>query len=96
MAAGIAMQVGYPSIDYFPVGFFGGGSGAVVLFSDSDAMVAGDALTSTNLNLVLNAFSFTGAATPEPGTFALSGGLLGLLAVIRMSKTGILSRLFRH
>lgn len=68
------------AIDYFPVNFFGPGSGAVVLFSDSDAMVAGDALTSTNLNLMLNAFDYTGTASPEPGTLALSGAALVALA----------------
>jgi hypothetical protein len=53
---------GEPALDYFKPGFFGPKSGAVVLFADSDAMVAGDALTTTNENLVLNAF----------GTFKLS------------------------
>jgi PEP-CTERM motif-containing protein len=61
----------YPAIDYFKPTFFGPHSGAVVLFSDSDAMVAGDALTTTNLNLVLNAFAtYQSAPVPEPSTWA--------------------------
>jgi hypothetical protein len=71
------------AIDYFHAGFFGAGSGAVILFSDSDAMVAGDALTTTNKNLVLNAFSFTNTTVaPEPSTMALFVlALSGLVAV---------------
>jgi len=64
---------GEPAIDYFKPGFFGPKSGAVVLFADSDAMVAGDALTTTNENLVLNAFgTYTLSPTiPEPSTWAM-------------------------
>jgi hypothetical protein len=63
----------YPAIDYFKPGFFGPKSGAVVLFSDSDAMVAGDALTTTNENLVLNAFGTYQLTppVPEPSTWAM-------------------------
>lgn len=73
------------AIDYFAPGFFGPGSGAVVLFSDSNAMIAGDALTTTNLNVVLNALALTGTtatAAPEPGTLTLFGAAAGLLAVM--------------
>jgi hypothetical protein len=66
---------GDPAIDYFAPKFFGPHSGAVVLFADSDAMVAGDSLTTTNLNLVLNAIdTYTLAppsAIPEPSTWAM-------------------------
>jgi hypothetical protein len=62
-----------PAIDYFKPGSFGPSSGAVVLFADSDAMVAGDALTTTNINLVLNAFgTYTlQPSVPEPSTWAM-------------------------
>ena len=65
-----------PAIDYFAPKFFGPQSGAVVLFADSDAMVAGDSLTTTNENLVLNAFgTYTLAppppTIPEPSTWAM-------------------------
>jgi PEP-CTERM motif len=70
--------VGEPAIDYFAPGVLGPHSGAVVLFADSDAMVAGDGLTSTNLNLVLNAFNTYQLSVPEPSTWVMmllgSGG----------------------
>jgi hypothetical protein len=76
---------GEPAIDYFAPTFFGPHSGAVVLFADSDAMVAGDSLTTTNLNLVLNAIdTYTIApppptAIPEPSTWAMMVlGFVGL------------------
>lgn len=81
-----------PAIVRFAPGQLGPGSGAVVFFSDSDAMVAGDSLTSTNLNLILNAFAMTetadplvpaDSAVPEPSTLPLVGLALGGLAVIR-------------
>jgi hypothetical protein len=81
-----------PAIVRFAPGQLGTGSGAVVFFSDSDAMVAGDSLTSTNLNLILNAFAMTQTAdpeistdsvVPEPSTLPLVGLALGGLAVIR-------------
>lgn len=79
-----------PAIDYFAPGSLSAGSGAVVLFSDSDAMVAGDSLTATNLNLMLNAFALTGTApvttTPEPNTLLLFGIALGGLIAIRHRK----------
>jgi hypothetical protein len=62
---------GEPAIDYFAPGVLGPHSGAVVLFADSDAMVAGDALTSTNLNLVLNAFATHQLSVPEPSTWLM-------------------------
>jgi hypothetical protein len=69
---------GEPSIDYFAPRVLGPHSGAVVLFADSDAMVAGDALTSTNLNLILNAFNTYQLSVPEPSTWVMmllgSGG----------------------
>jgi hypothetical protein len=66
-----------PAIDYLAPGVLGPTSGAVVLFSDSDAMVAGDSLTATNLDLILNAFSFTGKKpVPEPGSLAILGAAL--------------------
>ena len=77
---------GEAAVLYFKAGSFGPNSGTVVLFSDSDSMVANDALTNSNLNLMLNAFHYTGttATTPEPGTLALLGtGLLGLFGTIR-------------
>jgi hypothetical protein len=45
-----------PAIDFFKPGFFGPGTRSVVLFANSDSMVAGDSLTTTNLSLVFNAF----------------------------------------
>jgi hypothetical protein len=74
-----------PAIDRFAPGALGPSSGAVVFFSDSDAMVAGDSLTSTNLNLVLNSFSFASgdSVVPEPSTLGLVGLTLGGLIVIR-------------
>jgi hypothetical protein len=72
---------GMPAIDYFKPGFFGPKSGAVVLFADSDAMVSGDALTTTNENLVLNAFgTYTlSSGVPEPSTWAMM--LLGFASL---------------
>jgi|SRR5579871_448334 len=81
-----------PAIVRFAPGQLGPGSGAVVFFSDSDAMVAGDSLTTTNLNLILNAFAMAqtadptipaDAALPEPSTLSLVGLALGGLAVLR-------------
>jgi hypothetical protein len=84
---------GEAAIDYFAPGALGATSGAVVLFSDSDSMVAGDALTTTNINLILNAFALTGQApttpppvtgVPEPATLAVLGvGLIGTIAFAR-------------
>ena len=57
------------AMDYFATGTFASGSGAVVLFSDSDAMVAGDSLTTTNLNLILNAprtYGYSSSDNPNP------------------------------
>jgi hypothetical protein len=75
-----------PAVERFAPGTLGAGSGAVVLFSDSDAMVAGDSLTSTNLNLVLNSFSLANgdSAVPEPSTLGLVGIALGGLFVVRL------------
>ncbi|MDQ2840876.1 MAG: PEP-CTERM sorting domain-containing protein [Acidobacteriota bacterium] len=78
-----------PAIDYFAPGILGARSGTVVLFSDSDAMVAGDSLTTTNLNLMLHAFALTGTTAspvPEPSTLALFGFALGGLIVVRCRK----------
>ena len=70
---------GEAAIDYFAPGVLGAHSGAVVLFADSDAMVAGDGLTSTNLNLILNAL-YTPSIVPEPSSWVLmvlgSGGVV--------------------
>jgi hypothetical protein len=62
---------GEPAIDYFAPHVLGPQSGAVVLFADSDAMVAGDGLTTTNLNLILNAFATNQLSVPEPSSSAL-------------------------
>jgi PEP-CTERM motif len=65
---------GEPAIDYFKPTVFGPRSGAVVLFADSDAMVAGEDLTTQTENLVLNAFgTYTLAPPPipEPSTWAM-------------------------
>jgi hypothetical protein len=74
-----------PAVERFAPGVLGAGSGAVVLFSDSDAMVAGDSLTATNLNLVLNSFSLANgnSAVPEPSTLWLMGFALGGLFMVR-------------
>jgi hypothetical protein len=67
------------AIAYFAPGTLGAQSGKVVLFSDSNAMIAGDSLTTTNRNLVLNAL----APVPLPGAmilFAPSLLLLGIFA----------------
>ena len=75
---------GEAAIDYFAPGTLGPHSGAAVFFSDSDAMVAGDALTTTNLNLILNAFA-TNQLTPvpEPSTWSMiavgGAALLGIM-----------------
>ncbi len=72
--------VGEPAIDYFAPGVLGPHSGAVVLFADSDAMVAGDGLTSTNLNLILNAFHTYQLSVPEPSAWVmmlLGSGVIG-------------------
>jgi hypothetical protein len=77
------------AIDYFAPGVLAPGSGAVVLFSDSNAMIAGDSLTTTNLNLILNAFALTGTApvtTPEPGTLSFVGIALGTLILIHNNR----------
>jgi len=70
---------GEAAIDYFAPGTLGPHSGSAVFFSDSDAMVAGDALTTTNLNLILNAI----ATVPEPPAWSMMavGGvaLLGMM-----------------
>jgi PEP-CTERM motif len=63
--------VGEPAIDYFAPGVLGPNSGALVLFADSNAMIAGDSLTTTNLNLVLNAFGTFQLTTPEPSSWVL-------------------------
>ena len=70
---------GEAAIDYFAPGVLGVGSGKVVLFSDSNAMIAGDSLTATNLNLVLNALS----PVPEPSQTTLF--IEGLLAMLGAS-----------
>ena len=62
---------GEPAIDYFAPGVLGPHSGSVVLFADSDAMVAGDGLTTTNLNLILNAFGTYQLSVPEPSTWVM-------------------------
>jgi hypothetical protein len=81
-----------PAVLRFAPGQLGPDSGAVVFFSDSDAMVAGDSLSATNLNLVLNAFAMINtsdpaatpeSAIPEPSTLPLVGLALGGLAAIR-------------
>jgi hypothetical protein len=68
-----------PAIDYFVPGAMGPTSGAVVLFSDSNAIAAGDPVMPTDLNLVLNALALTGegpTTVPEPGTLALLAAAL--------------------
>src|SRR5262249_22609183 len=77
---------GMAAIDFFASGALGPHSGAVVLFSDPDAMVAGNDLTTANLDLILNALALIEAPTPvpEPGTIAiLAAGLVGLAFVRR-------------
>ncbi len=86
--------VGEPAIDYFAPGVLGPQSGAVVLFADSDAMVAGDALTSTNLNLILNAFETYQLSVPEPSTWVLmllGFGGVGLAAYLKKRKRATLA-----
>ena len=66
----------------------------VVLFADSDAMVAGDALTSTNLNLILNAFETYQLSVPEPSTWVLmllGFGGVGLAAYLKKRKRATLA-----
>jgi hypothetical protein len=62
-----------PAIDYFGPGAFGSNSGVTVLFSDVNAMVAGDALTTSNLNLILNTLALVQepSTAPEPGTLSI-------------------------
>jgi len=87
---------GEAAIDYFAPGALGPNSGAAVFFSDSDAMVAGQALTTTNENLVLNAFG-TYALTspvPEPSTWAmmlLGSAGVGFMAYRRKSKPAMMT-----
>ena len=50
-----------------------------MLFADSDAMVAGDAPTTTNLNLILNAIYTYQLSVPEPSAWLLM--LIGLSGV---------------
>lgn len=66
------------AIDYFAPGALGPTSGLVVLFSDSDAMVAQDGLTTGNLNLILNALS-----VPESDTLAIFAACLAGLVFAR-------------
>jgi len=68
-----------PAIDYFGSGAFGPNSGVTVLFSDSNAMIAGDALTTANLNLILNALALIQqpSPAPEPGTVSILAAALG-------------------
>lgn len=84
--------VGEPAIDYFAPGVLGPHSGAVVLFADSEAMVAGDGLTSTNLNLILNAFNLS--TVPEPSTWVmmlLGSGGAGLATYLQRRKRAALA-----
>lgn len=63
-----------PAIDFFAPDALGPTSGAVVLFSDSNAIIQTTAeLTTTNLNLILNALALTEVPprVPEPGTLAI-------------------------
>jgi hypothetical protein len=69
-----------PAIDYFGPGALGPTSGVTVLFSDSNAMIAGDALTTSNLNLILNTLALIAPPpnVPEPGTLSiLAAALVG-------------------
>ena len=78
---------GEPAIDYFAPHVLGPHSGAVVLFADSDAMVAGDALTSSNLNLILNAFATYQLSVPEPSSSTLMlVGFAGVGLAVYMMK----------
>lgn len=70
-----------PAIDYFGAGAFGPTSGAVVLFSDSNNIAAGDPVAGADLNLILNALALASVApppVPEPGTLSiLAAALVG-------------------
>jgi PEP-CTERM motif len=77
-----------PAIDYFAPGVLGPHSGAVVLFGDSDAMVAGDALTTSNRNLILNAFGTYQTSVPEPSSLAM--------LIVGVSGVGVTARLSRR
>ena len=84
---------GEPAIDYIAPGLLGSHSGGVVLFADSDAMVAGDALTSTNLNLILNAF-YAPSVVPEPSSgvmMLLGSGGAGLATYLKRRKRPVLA-----
>lgn len=67
------------AIDYFGPGAFGRNSGITVLFSDSNAMIAGVALTTANLNLILNTLASIQqpSPAPEPGTLSILAAVVG-------------------
>jgi hypothetical protein len=55
-----------PAIDYFGPSAIGPTSGAVVLFSDSNNIAAGDPVAGADLNLILNALALATLAPPRP------------------------------